>query len=491
MGFSDLLLEEFKDHPSVEDIQEIKKAGQRGAALTANILSFSRHERPTPDALSANEVVMGISGMLKQLLPGNVTLEFAPHPELPKVMAELGQVEQALVNLVVNARDAMPDGGRITVNTAHRTVAIGNPMTGFPPRPGRYVTISVADTGTGMDGPTLDRIFEPFFTTKPKGAGTGLGLSTVLSIVQSYEGGLEVRSEPAQGTVFVLYFPEIGTEETAKPRAALPEPLAASRSDIEEPNGSAPTQGPPLEVDTPDEQISSLSNSQTEQLRHLSYVVSHDLREPLRMVSSYLGLVKRRAQGQLSGELLEFMDYAVDGAQRMQRMLDGVLRYSRSLRAIPTAEPISVKAVYERIRVGLPEADAALILWEGESTTLLGSAEHLGAILRELISNALKFANPLAPKVVVRCRDHEDCRWIEVLDNGPGIPQEDVEKCFRLFGRLHGREDSLGLGVGLTVARCLAEKYEAEVTVAAGPSGGTLALLRWPAHLVAERMARP
>lgn len=489
VGFSDLLLEDLEGHACVEDIMEIKKAGERGAALTSNILSFSRRERPTLEALSANEALDGISGMLKQLLPKNINLELEQQQDLPLALADLGQVEQALVNLVVNARDAMPGGGTITVRTGRGEVRGETHAAGVPPRPGSYVTISVEDTGTGMDSPTLDRIFEPFFTTKPKGSGTGLGLSTVVSIVRGCEGGIEVRSEAGQGTTFVLYFPQAGPAAPMHPRP--PEHVAASGLDMP----PVETQGRPAEPRPHSsapwdfEQDLRMSKSEmAEHMRHLYHVVSHDLHEPLRMVSSYLGLIKRRGKDHLADDLLEFIDYAVDGSHRMQGMLDGILRYSRSLKATRSSEATSIKDAYDRVLESLPETEN--LSWQGENVTLAVSPEHLTTILRELLSNAIKFADPHAPEVVVSCQPDKESYRIEVRDNGPGIPLEEVPKCFRLFGRLHGRDDYPGLGVGLTVAQCLAEKYEAELMVAPAPSGGTVATLLWPSRqALAEKVA--
>lgn len=483
VGFSDLLLEDLEGQACIEDIMEIKKAGERGAALTSSILSFSRRERPTLEALCANDALDGISGMLNQLLPKNIAVKFEKQDDLPKALADLGQVEQALVNLVANARDAMPGGGTITVRTGERTVSASQHHgPGLLPRPGHYVTISVEDTGSGMDDPTLDRIFEPFFTTKPKGSGTGLGLATVVSIVRGCQGGIEVQSQPGLGTTFVLYFPQCNPANSAKnPLAMPPEHVAASGLDMPCLETKEPLEGRgrDLQAALGSESDSPLSPSEmAEQMRYLYHVVSHDLHEPLRMVSSYLGLIKRRGQDQLANDLLEFIDYAVDGSQRMQGMLDGILRYSRTLKAIPAAEPTSVKAIYDRVLEAMPEA--GFIRWEGEDATLLGSTEHLATILRELISNAVKFSNPESPQVVVACRAEGEGYRIEISDNGPGIAADEVDKCFRLLGRLHGRDDFPGLGVGLTVAQCLAEKYGATLTLGPSAEGGTMATLHWP-----------
>jgi two-component system cell cycle sensor histidine kinase/response regulator CckA len=494
VGFSDLLLEDLQGHPCVEDILEIKKAGERGATLTSHILAFARREQPNLDALDMAEAVHGVSGMLGQLLPKTITLEMEAAPDLPHAMADLGQVEQALVNLVVNARDAMPSGGTVRVKTdlvtltgAHTGSARENSLTGSTlPPPGRYVTVSVEDTGSGIDSETLDRIFEPFFTTKPRGAGTGLGLSTVISIVKGCGGGVEVNSVVGEGTRFILYFPVFSqggaaTTPRVHPGAAhvaasgLDIPLVELRSAPLDPEGSREPGSTEDGSLAPDEE-------EKEHLEHLYYIVSHDFHEPLRMVSSYLGLLRRRGREKLEAELQEFIDYAVDGCHRMQEMLDGVLRYSRCLKAEPISEPTEVGQVFEHLLQSMPEV-RDVVSWQGQQPTLYASANHLTNILRELLSNALKFADPEAPAVSVNCRSEGDDWLFEVVDNGPGVPQEEgaEEKVFRLFGRLHGRDEYPGLGVGLAIAQCLASKYEAEFTLPPGPGGRVL--LRWPSRV--------
>ncbi len=484
VGFSDLLLEDLQGHACVDDIMEIKKAGERGAALTSNILSFSRKEQPMLSSLDANEAVQGVSGMLRQLLPKNIDLALELQPELPNVLADLGQVEQALVNLVVNARDAMPGGGVIRVSTELRTYTTGATTPTAPSKPGDYVAIVVGDNGAGIDSATLDRIFEPFFTTKPKGAGTGLGLSTVISIVRGCGGGIEVKSAPGQGTSFYLSFPLFcPTGIASEINGHAPKVhVAASGLDVtlRPPRALEPLPEPFLKaMESGGEEWGMSQSRLAENLRHLYHVVGHDFHEPLRMVNSYLGLVKRRGRDQLGEDLVEFIDYAVDGSQRMQSMLDGVLRYSRSLKAPPTYEETVVSDVIGRVIREFP--DTVKIRWEGDPPVLRVAPEHLATILRELISNALKFADPAAPDVVLRSHREDDSHWrLEVDDNGDGFPQDTAERCFRLFGRLHGRDEFPGLGVGLAVAHCLAEKYEAEISVSNLPGGGGRASLRWP-----------
>lgn len=482
VGFSDLLLEDLQGQPYVEDLLEIKKAGERGAALTSSILAFSRRERPNVEPISVNDTVLGLFGMLKQLLPRTVTLKLELTPNLPCTTANLGQVEQALVNLVVNARDAMPQGGDIKVKTELQTIDDRLRDSVAPLPAGEYIAVLVEDNGYGIEASALERIFEPFFTTKPREAGTGLGLSTVINIVRACGGGIDVESRLHKGTTFSLFFPPTPCEpELLPPVSEIPYQHSASGTLT-----SVKAQEPPRSDGSLGE-LSSLSAQQlSEQLKNIYHVVGHDFHEPLRMVNSYLGLLKRRAGDKLDDEQNEFLDYAVDGSRRMQKMLDGVLRYSRINKAPAVSDPVSVTEIAARAMRAFVN-QAQIVSWEGELPTVLASAEQVEVLFSELISNALKFADPQTPKVVVRSRQLDDEWVLEVSDNGPGVPSSDTEKCFQLFGRLHGRDEYPGIGIGLAVVRCLAEKYNATISLGHAPGGGGLATLRWPA----ERVAKP
>jgi len=187
------------------DAAEMIQAANRAAGLTRQLLAFSRRQVLQPQVVDVNLLAGNLEKMLRRLLRADIELEtrFASTPNL--VFADAGQLEQVLMNLVVNARDAMPDGGRITIETRSVSVAAGERKETVPP--GNYVALIVADTGKGMDAATMDRIFDPFFTTKPVGKGTGLGLSTAYGIVEQSGGHIRVESEVGRGTTFTVYLP--------------------------------------------------------------------------------------------------------------------------------------------------------------------------------------------------------------------------------------------------------------------------------------------
>jgi PAS domain S-box-containing protein len=208
LSYSDLVLQELRpDDPIRGDIEQIRHAGQRAAGLTRQLLAFSRRQVLQPRVLSLNAAVGEIEAMLRRLVGADVSLEIDLEPALWHVLADPGQLEQVLVNLVVNARDAMPDGGRVSLATANLTLTAADDTRGNGIRPGPYVTLAVSDTGVGMDVPTQARIFEPFFTTKDAGKGTGLGLSTVYGIVEQSGGHIAVESAPGQGATFTIFLP--------------------------------------------------------------------------------------------------------------------------------------------------------------------------------------------------------------------------------------------------------------------------------------------
>jgi hypothetical protein len=223
-GYGDLVLSQLQEEdPLREHVDEIRKAGERAAELTRQLLVFSRKQIVEPKPLDLNAVVTESEKMLRRLLREDIELVAELDPSLGMVMADPGQLHQVLMNLVVNAREAMHRGGRLTIETANTEVdevcAAGHPEI----LPGPFVLLTVSDTGAGIGKEIQKRIFDPFFTTKPDGEGTGLGLSTVYGIVRQCGGAISVFSEPGQGTTFKVYLPRIeatvASAEVAPPSA--------------------------------------------------------------------------------------------------------------------------------------------------------------------------------------------------------------------------------------------------------------------------------
>jgi PAS domain S-box-containing protein len=197
--------------PVRNDLLEVKKAGERAATLTRQLVAFSRKQVLRPVPLSLNQIAAGVEKMLRRVLGEDIDLVQVLAPDLGLTLADPSQIEQVLMNLVVNARDAMPAGGKLTIETSNIEIDEGYAARHVAVKPGSYVQLAVTDTGSGMDERTRLRIFDPFFTTKEKGKGTGLGLSTVYGIVRQSGGNIWVHSEPGQGTTFKVYLPrELG-----------------------------------------------------------------------------------------------------------------------------------------------------------------------------------------------------------------------------------------------------------------------------------------
>ena len=199
------------------DLEEVKKAAQRAAGLTHQLLLFARRDVVRPQVLDFDSVITSVEDMLRMTLGEHVELVITPAGDLWPVLADPGQLEQVLVNLAVNARDAMPDGGTLTIDTGNITVDADMIAGGSKARPGRNVRLRVSDTGVGMTTETAEHVFEPFFTTRRDGGGTGLGLATVYGILMQADGDIRIYSEPGAGTTFAITLPV--TAEAATPLA--------------------------------------------------------------------------------------------------------------------------------------------------------------------------------------------------------------------------------------------------------------------------------
>ena len=220
LGYCELLLADLDlSDPRQADIAEIQKAGVSAAGLTRQLLAFSRKEIIQPALLDLNAILTGMEGMLRRLIREDIEVVLGLSSGLGSVMGDRGQVEQIVMNLAVNARDAMPTGGRLLIETANVELDEHYARVHLAAEPGSYVRLSVSDTGTGITPEVRARLFEPFFTTKQRGQGTGLGLATVHGIVTRRGGIVNVYSEVGQGTAFKIYFPRCeALEAVAAPR---------------------------------------------------------------------------------------------------------------------------------------------------------------------------------------------------------------------------------------------------------------------------------
>jgi two-component system cell cycle sensor histidine kinase/response regulator CckA len=212
MGYSELVLVNMEpDNPHRENLEEIRLAGKRASSLTHQLLAFSRKQVLKPKILNLNQVVKGMERMLQRIIGEDINLNSQLEPQLNKIKADTGQLEQIILNLTVNAVDAMPNGGTLIIKTQNEKIPHGASSLSPDSRPGNFVCLSFFDSGEGIDKKVIPQIFEPFFTTKAN--GTGLGLSVVYGIVKQHNGWINVNSEPGGGTTFSIYFPALASSE--------------------------------------------------------------------------------------------------------------------------------------------------------------------------------------------------------------------------------------------------------------------------------------
>jgi two-component system, cell cycle sensor histidine kinase and response regulator CckA len=227
IGYSEALQQMMSaDDPMREAVDEIEKAGQRAAALTQQLLAFSRKQVLEPKILNLNSIVADVEKMLRRLIGEDVDLEIISSPNLERIKADRGQIEQVILNLAVNARDAMPRGGKLKIETMNADLDESDARRNRYVVPGQYAMLQVSDTGTGMSAEVQSHIFEPFYTTKEQGKGTGLGLATVYGVVKQSGGYIWLESEIGKGSKFQVYLPRA---EGAEPEAVRSEPLFTSR----------------------------------------------------------------------------------------------------------------------------------------------------------------------------------------------------------------------------------------------------------------------
>ena len=229
IAYSDLMLHDTSVGDEQRDmLEQIKKAGTRAADLTKQLLAFSRKQILEVKVMNLNDLILDTEKMLRRLVMENIELTTILNPELNKIKSDRAQMDQILMNLVVNARDAMPNGGKILIETSNVYLSEKYASRHEEVIPGQYILMAISDTGKGMDHETLERIFEPFYTTKEKGKGTGLGLSTIYGIVKQHGGHINVYSEIDHGSTFKVYIPAI--DEQPEPDG---EPLSHNAKDIQ------------------------------------------------------------------------------------------------------------------------------------------------------------------------------------------------------------------------------------------------------------------
>jgi two-component system, cell cycle sensor histidine kinase and response regulator CckA len=230
-GYSQMLVNSLAPgDPNRTAAEQIMKAGEAAAKLTGQLLTFSRPRVLQLRVLNLNELLSGLEIMLRRLIGEDIELRFVPASDLGSVSADPGQIEQVVMNLVVNARDAMPSGGILTIRTQNAELDENYVATHSTMKSGEYVALVVSDNGTGMDAGTRARLFQPFFTTKVQGKGTGLGLTTVFSIAKQSGGGVDIYSEPGHGTCVKVYLPRVDQPAVEEPKKAASRAVRGSET---------------------------------------------------------------------------------------------------------------------------------------------------------------------------------------------------------------------------------------------------------------------
>jgi signal transduction histidine kinase/CheY-like chemotaxis protein len=275
VGYNDMLRDRVRqDGAALEYSDEVLHAAERASALTNQLLAFSRRQVAIPRVVDLNEIVLGIDKMLRRIIGEDIRLEIRLATGLPAVKVDPTHIDQVIMNLTVNSRDAMPDGGKLTIETAEVELSAEYAGRHIGVEAGRYVLLAVSDNGTGMDAATKARLFEPFFTTKEKGKGTGLGLSIVYGIVKQNGGDVLVYTEPGLGTTFKIYLPAV---------SGAVEPLVPDDGDL---SAMPATQTILVVEDEP--QVRSLTRTMLSRLGY-QVMVAEGADEALHIISSHEG----------------------------------------------------------------------------------------------------------------------------------------------------------------------------------------------------------
>ncbi len=277
-GYTEVMLEDLaSDDPMRKDVEQVRDAGQRAATLTTQLLAFGRKQILQPKILNLNDVVTGMHTMLRRLIRENIDLSIIAQPDLGLISADPGQIQQILMNLSVNARDAMLEGGKLSIETANAYLDEEYVQDHPAIQAGPYIMLAISDNGIGMDETTKSHLFEPFFTTKGQGKGTGLGLSTVYGIVKQSNAFIWVYSEPGQGTTFKIYFPRIEGESPEK---------------IEGSNSESGTQGIETVLITEDEFSVRALAARILRARGYAVLEASNGKEALRIAGEYAGEIQ-------------------------------------------------------------------------------------------------------------------------------------------------------------------------------------------------------